>query len=67
MEETQSFFFAEEKEIRVLDMLVTLAENTKLFIIRPLMVAICLFYIRFLLPQATKTRPFASQLNSCRA
>ena len=43
------FFFAGEKEIRVLDMLGTLAENAKLFFIGPLMVAMCPFYIRFFL------------------
>ena len=52
MEEIQGPLTAEEGEIGLLDILVTLAENLKLLIIVPLFVGLCALGIGFLLPQA---------------
>ena len=52
MEEIQGSLTAEEGEIGLLDILVTLAENLKLLIIVPLFVGLCALGIGFVLPQA---------------
>jgi uncharacterized protein involved in exopolysaccharide biosynthesis len=51
MEEIQGSLAAEEGEIGLLDILVTLAENLKLLIIAPLIVGLCALGIGFVLPQ----------------
>ena len=51
MEETQNRYSGADVEVGLLDVLVTLAENVKLFVIGSLLVGVCALGISFMLPQ----------------